>query len=137
MIMLRAVIVAVVLAAGSNPAMARSKAAEYLVAKQIAEACGGERGRIDPGAVIERDLTGDDKADLVISHEGITCGNGGRSSFCGAQVCAVNIYVRQGALLVLEREMLGAGVNVRGRTIHMFAHGGKPGTVTWNGREFQ
>jgi len=52
-------------------------------------------------------------------------------------LCAVNIYVRQGALLVLAREMLGAGVDVRGRTIHMYAHGGKAGTVTWNGRGFQ
>ena len=137
MIMPRAVIVAVVLAVGPTPAAARSKAADYLVAEQIAQACGDGRGRIDPGAVIERDLTGDGKADLVISHEGITCGNGGRSSFCGAQVCAVNTYVRRGALLVLAREMLGAGVSVRGRTIHMYGHGGKPGTVTWNGREFR
>jgi hypothetical protein len=31
--------------------------------------------------VIERDLIGDGKAGLVISHEGIACSNGGRSGF--------------------------------------------------------
>jgi hypothetical protein len=34
--------------------------------------------------MIERDLTGDDKADLIISHEGITCPDGAPSGFCGA-----------------------------------------------------
>lgn len=126
-----------VLALESSPSEARSKAAEYLVQEQMGQACGGERGRIDPGAVIERDLTGDGKADLVISHEGITCGSGGRSGFCGAQVCSVLIYVRRGSLLVLAREMLGAGVSVRGGEIHMHAHGGRPGVVRWNGREFR
>ncbi|WEX75513.1 hypothetical protein PYH37_000933 [Sinorhizobium numidicum] len=134
--MSRVIILAVALAMLSAPAAARSKAAEYLVAEQIAEGCGGP-GQIDPGAVIERDLTGDGKADLIISHEGMNCGNGKRSSFCGAQVCSVLIYIRREALLVLAREMLGAGVTVSGGAIHMSAHGGKQGTIKWNGREFR
>lgn len=117
-------------------ARSRSKGADYLVREQIAEACNGQ-GKIDPAAVIERDLTGDGKDDLVISHEGITCAGGGRSSFCGAQLCSVNIYVRRGALLKLEREMLGSGVTVKDGIIHMHALGGKPGMVKWNGREFR
>jgi hypothetical protein len=120
-----------------SPAAIRSKAADYLVREQIAEACDGKEGKIDPGAVIERDLTGDGKADLIISHEGITCGNRERGGSCGAQVCSVMIYVRRGALLVLAREMLGTGVTVGDGAIHMHAHGGKRGTVKWNGREFR
>jgi hypothetical protein len=122
---------------GSASVPGRSKAAQYLVREQIAEACDGKHGKIDPGAVIERDLTGDGRDDLIISHEGITCGNGERGGSCGMQVCSVMIYIRRGALLVLAREMLGAGVTVRDAVIHMHAHGGKRGTVKWNGREFR
>jgi hypothetical protein len=123
-------------------AAARSKAAEYLIREEIAGACesAGGKGEIADSAVIERDLTGDGKADLIISHEGITCANGGRSNACGAQVCTVMIYVRHGALLKLEREMLGAGVRVEGGaipTIRMRAHGGRPAAIRWNGREFR
>ncbi|HET9903733.1 MAG TPA: hypothetical protein VFQ27_08555 [Xanthobacteraceae bacterium] len=114
----------------------RSQAAASLVREQITEACDG-KGSIHPAAVIERDLTGDGKADLVISHEGIRCANGTRSSFCGAQLCAVNIYVRRGAVLKLEREMLGAKVSVRDGVIHMSALGGRPARLKWNGRAFR
>lgn len=115
-----------------------SKAAQYLLQQNIAEACGGE-GTIDPGALIERDLTGDGKDDLLVSHEGISCAGGGRSSFCGAQVCAVNIYVRRGALLEVASEMLGVGVTVgEGSTpeIRMYGHGGESVALRWNGQSF-
>lgn len=135
------VIAAVALCLFAAPAKARSKAADYLVREQIAAACDGGRGEIEPYAVIERDLTGDGKADLIISHEGIVCSSGGRSSFCGAQVCSVNIYVRKGALLDLEREMLGMGVEIRDASpvpmIDMFAHGGKRGSIRWEGSGFR
>jgi hypothetical protein len=127
----------------ATPAAARTKAAEFLVREQISEACDGMEGRIDPGAAIERDLTGDGKADLIISYEGISCTGGApwrRSSFCGAQVCPVNIYIRRGALLNLEREIRGAGIEVgddRIPTIQLHAQGGAPGTLRWNGREFR
>jgi hypothetical protein len=128
---------------GSSPAQALSNAARYLIDQQIAEACEwqGGGGTIDPAAVIERDLTGDGRADLIISHEGIACTDGSRSSFCGMQVCSVMIYVRRGALLeVAADDKLGMGVSVgEGEipTIHMYGHGGQPTALRWDGRAFQ
>lgn len=118
---------------------ARSKAAQWLVKQQIADACETGGGSIDPSGVIERDLNGDGRADLIISHEAISCG-GGRSGFCGMQVCSVLFYIRRGDLLVKVHEMLGANVEVRpGRipAIFLSAHGGGGGTVRWNGRSFE
>jgi hypothetical protein len=131
---------AVILAFLPTAASAGSKAADYLVAEQIAEACNGKKGQIDPAAVIERDLTGDGKADLIISHEGIKYADGERSGFCGMQVCSVNIYVRRGELLKLALEMLGARVRVEGGpipTITMVAHGGSLHSIRWNGSGFR
>ncbi|HET8726404.1 MAG TPA: hypothetical protein VFO41_02745 [Alphaproteobacteria bacterium] len=76
----------------TSPAQARSKAADYLIRDQIAGACETGKGKIEENAVIERDLTGDGLADLIISHDGITCSDGGRSNACGAQVCSFVIY---------------------------------------------
>jgi len=123
------------------PVAAGSKAADYLVREQIAEACAGQPGRIDPATVIERDLTGDGKADLIISHEGITCSGGGRSQMCGMQVCSVMIYVREGALLKLAvGDRLGGGVTVGDGAIpaiSMHGHGGARGSLRWNGSAFR
>lgn len=131
-----------VLPALSVSADARSRAADYLVAEQIAAACNGGRGTIEPAGVIERDLTGDGAADLIIAHEAITCtggGHTGRSLYCGMQVCSVHFYVRRGALLEPVLEMLGGGV-VAGPgdvpAISMHGHGGGEGSVRWNGRTF-
>jgi len=120
-------------------AAAGSKAADYLVREQIADACSGSGGNIEPSAVIERDLTGDGKADLIISHEGIRCANGGRSGFCGAQVCLFNVYIRRGALLKLKLELLGTTVTIGDGqipTIRWHGHGGAPYSLKWNGSEF-
>ncbi|MFC6486784.1 hypothetical protein [Nitratireductor sp. GCM10026969] len=130
------------MAALCAPAGAYSNATEYLITQEIAAACEGRPGEIDPAAVIEKDLTGDGETDLVLSHEGIGCAGPGpsRSIFCGAQLCTVNFYVRRGGLLHLEREMLGAGVSVEdGATprIRMHGAGGRAGTVQWDGRSFQ
>ncbi len=117
------------------PAAATSKAADYLIAEQVAEACPNGDGHMTAAGVIERDLTGDGKKDLILSHDGITCGDVGRSDFCGAQACSVLIYVRRGALLKLEREELSIGVSVTDGTptpiIHLTAHGGAPSTLQW------
>ncbi|MEF2547719.1 hypothetical protein VQ045_11165 [Aurantimonas sp. E1-2-R+4] len=99
------------------PADARSKAAAFLVKEQIASACEGGRGSIDPADVIERDLDGDGRDDLIIAHDAVTCTSGGqfgRSAFCGMQVCSVNFYLRRGPLLQISHEMLGGGVTVGG-----------------------
>ncbi|HRX59809.1 MAG TPA: hypothetical protein P5260_01140 [Candidatus Competibacter sp.] len=123
-----------------SPAIAESKAAAYLVKKEIAEACDGEDGSIKKSAIIEHDLTGDGKNDLIISHEGIACASGGRSGFCGAQVCSFKIYVREGELLKLKEEMLGSDVRVSSEanpTIHWHAHGGSAQKFRWNGKDFR
>ena len=126
---------------GASPADALSNAARYLINQQIAEACEGRGGSIDPAAVIERDLTGDGRADLIISHERIQCADGGRSLYCGMQVCSVMIYVRRGALLeVAADDKLGMGVSVEEGvppTIRMFGQGGRPTALRWDGRAFQ
>jgi hypothetical protein len=58
---------------GVAPAEALSNAAKYLIDQQIAEACEGRGGTIAADAVIERDLTGNGRADLIISHDGTVC----------------------------------------------------------------
>jgi hypothetical protein len=126
---------------GANAARPRSKAADYLIREQIADACDGKGGKIDPAAVIERDLTGDGKADLIISHDGISCSGGGRSSACGLQVCAVKIYIRDGALLKLAvDDLLGTAIRVGDGavpTIEWRIHGGAGRTTKWNGQAFR
>lgn len=120
------------------PAHARSDIATDLVNLEIAEGCGKAGGRIEPAAVIERDLTGDGLADLVISHEGISCAGGGESSFCG-QLCSIKFFVRRGERLELDHELLGRGMTVGDGAIppiNMYAAGGRPGAVKWNGTTF-
>lgn len=123
------------------PAAAYSNAANYLIDQQIAAACDGKAGRIDPDSVIERDLTGDGRADLIIHHHGIGCFDAGRSNYCGAQECSFLIYVRRGTLFTLAGEFAGVEwIRVsEGRipTIHTVAHGGKPIAVSWNRRKFR
>jgi hypothetical protein len=77
----------------------------------------------------------------IISHEGIVCADGGRSSYCGMQVCSVMIYVRRGALLeVAVDDLMGSGVSVgEGEipTIHSYGfEGRRGGGLRWNGQTF-
>lgn len=137
--MMRIVVCTAILALLPATAAAGSKAANYLVAEEIAGACDGKKGRIDSAAVIERDLTGDGKADLIISHDGIKCADGSRSAACGMQVCTVRLYERRGELLKLTLDMLGAGVRVDASAIPkitMYAHGGRQGSIRWDGATF-
>jgi hypothetical protein len=139
--MLRAVWTTILLAVAPLSAQGLSNAAQYLIGQEVASACDGGRGSIAPSAVIERDLTGDGRTDLVISHEGIACAGGGRSAFCGAQVCSVLIYVRRGALLVPEvDDLLGQAVTVGDGSvpeIRWRGHGGAAHSMRWNGNAFR
>ncbi|MEC5323942.1 hypothetical protein [Aurantimonas sp. A3-2-R12] len=93
---MKASLAVVLLLALMTSADARSKAAAYLVEEQIARACEDGRGSIDPAGVIERDLDGDGRDDLIIAHEAISCTSGGqfgRSMFCGMQVRSVMFYL--------------------------------------------
>ena len=121
-------------------AAARSRAADRLVQEQIAAGCGeGTGGQFAPGAVIERDLTGDGRDDLIISHEGLTCGSAGRSAFCGMRTCAVLLYVREGDLLRKQKDVLSIGVSVTSGdppAIQLTGNDFQPRTMRWNGRSF-
>jgi len=128
----------------ASPAPARTKAADYLVAEQIAAACDGGAGKMDPSGVIERDVTGDGRLDLILNHRGIWCDRAGegirQSGFCGAQLCSVLIYVREGQLLRLKKEVLSGGLGLGAGSrpeIHLFGHGGKPSTLRWDGNGFR
>jgi hypothetical protein len=138
--MLRAVSLSILLVA-PLPAQALSNAAQYLIAEEVGAACDGRGGSIDPASVIERDLTGDGRADLVIAHEGISCAGGGRSLFCGMQVCSVQVYVRRGELLVrVVDDLLGQSVTVGDGAvpeIRWYGHGGGAYGMRWDGTGFR
>jgi hypothetical protein len=139
--MLRAAWATILLAVAPLPAQGLSNAAQYLIAQEVASDCGGGQGSIAPSAVIERDLTGDGRTDLVIAHEGIACAGGGRSAFCGMQVCSVRIYVRRGSLLEPEVEdLLGQMVTVGDGSvpeIRWRGHGGAAHSMRWDGSAFR
>lgn len=119
---------------------AASKAAQYLVNQHVAEGCPDGGGTFAAGGVIERDLTGDGKPDLVIDHSSLQCNGGGRSSFCGMQACSVDIYVREGALLKPAGNFLSVGgVRVqRGNPpiLKMTNTKFKPYTARWKNGQF-
>lgn len=51
-------------------AMAESKDTASIIPPEIADACNGKEGSIDPSAVIGRDLTGDGNTDRIVCHAG-------------------------------------------------------------------
>jgi hypothetical protein len=121
-------------------ALAGSKAATYLVKQEIAKGCDGKKGTIEKSAIIERDLTGDGRKDLIINHAGISCAGGGMSGYCGVQLCSFNIYIRRGKLLKFQIEKLGMGLHVTtGKipTIHWYAHDGSAQKFRWDGKRFR
>ena len=117
-----------------------SNASAYLMQQEIELAC-DRAGEFDPRGVIERDLTGDGRADLILSHEWITCaGQAKRSGYCGMQVCTMKVFVRESALLRLKLEMLAGGVTVGPTDVPVisgYAHGGGAWAIRWNGRAFR
>lgn len=138
--MLRTVCIAILLAA-PLPAQALSNAARYLIAEEVGAACGGRGGSIAPASVIERDLTGDGRPDLVIAHEGIGCADGTRSIYCGMQVCSVQVYVRRGDLLIhVVDDLLGQMITVGDGAvpeIRWYGHGGGAHGMRWDGDGFR
>ena len=124
---------------GSSSALAWTNATSYLVKQQIHAACDGP-GKISPQAVIEKDLTGDEKKDLIISHNGITCSSGQSSGLCGIRACSVLIYVRQGPLLVLKKEILSIDVSTGTGAvpaIKLVSHNFDNVVLRWNGSAFK
>lgn len=125
---------------GAAAAQSYSKAAQYLMAQEIKGAC-PSGGRFNASGAIERDLNGDGRKDLILSHGGLTCKGSNRiSGYCGMQVCTVKIFVRQGSLLKLKSDFLGGGVTLGPTNVPVisgYAHGGAPWAIRWDGRNFR
>lgn len=123
-------------------AFAWSNATSYLLKEQIAAGCDGP-GTFDPAFVFERDLTGDGKADLLLSHEGIDCKTTptGRSNSCGMAACNIIVYVRQGSLLVpVVTDLYGYDVKLSNDTIpviHWLGFKSQPASMRWDGAAFR
>lgn len=136
-----ALVSAIVLGLSASAAAASdSKAVEWLLDEEIAAGCNGGEGRFDSASVIERDLSGDGRADLIISHDGLRCGAGERSALCGIRSCLVLLYVREGRLLKKRKEVLSIGVSVgygRRPPIELVSDRGGRYTLRWNGNGFE
>lgn len=132
---------AVMLLMLAQPAAALSNAATFLIDGMVAEGC-PEGGTMDRSAVIERDLDGDGRDDLILSQERLACSGGGPSIslFCGMQVCTTPISLRRGDLLEQEVETLNSVVSVGSGNrpaIMLRSHGGAFRAIRWTGRAFE
>lgn len=135
---------AVFVAAGAVPGAAQyDDATRALIDAEIAEACEGHPGIIEPFAVTVRDLTGDGDDDLIISHEGIACDAAapmGRSLFCGASLCSIAFFVRRDGRLDHVTTILGAGLEVDDDDppgIRTATAGMGSAVVRWDGETFR
>lgn len=113
-----------------------SNAARWVAAETLKTYCQGA-GSFEPNGLIETDLTGDGRDDLLIYTGGLRC-DGGLPA-CGAVYCDVNIYVREGDILVDTGGVLTQCAelvpgNPPGITLCHRSEG--PYTVRWNGTEF-
>ena len=124
--------------APSEPAL--SKAALWLIDETVREGCDGRGGTFDPQGVIQRDLDGDGREDLILAQEWLVCnGPMSRSLYCGVQACTVKVYLRRGALLEQAVDILGMAVTVgsgQWPTITHVAHGGQMLAFGWDGARF-
>lgn len=115
-------------------------AAQALIAETVAEGCNDQPGRMTSIGVIVRDLDGDGRDDLVLSHEGVECGiEASRSLFCGAQVCTTRIYLYTASGLIPQAEVLGSVIDLDGSeppVIHIAEHGGTRLRLRWTGEAF-
>ena len=138
-ILVVATFIALATAGSGGEAQALSKAAKWLVTQQIAQGCESKSGTFAAGSVIERDLTGDGEADLIIDHGGLQCTGGGLRLYCGIRACSVLFYVREGKLLHQKAEILSIGASVADGTppvIEIMSHGFEKSSVKWNGSTF-
>lgn len=141
--MIRVLLTALILCSPGGVVAQSSNAARYLLKENIAEGCTEGTGHIDPRALIEADLDGDGRDDLIIAHEGIRCGTSDtrRSLLCGMQVCSVKIYMRRGDLLRLQEDFLGSGIAVNDNAmppiVSGYAHGGGKWSLRWSGAGFR
>ncbi|QUJ75853.1 hypothetical protein KDD17_13025 [Sulfitobacter albidus] len=133
-------LLAATILAGPAQAQSASKAARYLMAQEIKQGCAGG-GKFTAADAVERDLDGDGRKDLLLSHDQLRCrGEQPISKRCGMQVCTVKIFLRRGDLLQPVADFLGGGVTVGPTNVPVisgYAHGGDPWAIRWNGRAFR
>lgn len=114
--------------------------ARHLTAQEVAAGC-PLGGRFAFAGAVERDLNGDGRKDLVLSHDRLTCrGSNKISSYCGMQVCTVKIFLRQGKLLKQKMDFLAGGITLGPTNVPVisgYAHGGDAWAIRWNGRAFR
>jgi hypothetical protein len=105
----------------------------------VVEACFDATGRIEDGGAVERDLTGDGLADLVIDTSAISCDNRPTNGFCGQMSCSTDVYRRSGNGYVSELSVLGTIALGRGEPPELTATEdlGEPYTVRWSGESFE
>ncbi|WP_019904431.1 hypothetical protein [Methylobacterium sp. 77] len=136
-----AVLVCIAFGSGLAPAQATSAAARYLVSQQVAKLC-PKGGQFKPDGIMERDLTGDGKADLILNLAELSCRGDpkGLNDECGAAHCPVLFFVRQGDLLVLKDEIASIGARIgpgRIPRITLVSFEYKEHTVRWDGSSFR
>lgn len=118
-------------------------AIEFLAFEQITNGCESEHGSFSDYGLREIDLNADGSTDLIIDHAELTCDNSGspRSLYCGAQVCSIFLYLRDGdGLLAPAYEIIGALNYISADdppVLSGIAHGGGAWSAVWFGNGFE
>ena len=124
------------------PAVAQdSNAARWLVTERLAAVCEEGQGLFNAEGIIERDLTGDGRPDLILFDDFVTCaGRKFRASTCRAGECEFTVYVREGALLqpkLSDRTVERLDVLAGEPPVIVYAQRDGVRSVRWNGRAFR
>lgn len=127
------------LAGIAAPAIPASKAVSRIMEAQYPDVCDGASGKLNPAGIIERDLTGDGKADLILDIGTVDCGNG-MNMYCGSAGCSISVYVWQKGRLKEKLSLLGAGIEVMYGDppgLRLTGADGGDRTYRWQGGEFR
>ena len=124
------------------PAAAQdSNAARWLVSERLSSVCATGEGMFDAQGIIEQDLTGDGRPDLILFDDFVTCsGRRFRASTCRSGECEFNVYVREGALLqpkLTDRTVERLDVLTGEPPVIVYAQRDGVRSVRWNGRLFR
>ncbi|GAB5449173.1 hypothetical protein [Gymnodinialimonas sp.] len=135
-------------AMGGAPALAPSIAAPLppSIVQRAAGSCMNGTGTITRQDLETADFDGDGQEDFILNHGAVTCTDG-RSGFCGAANCSIDVYL---STLGYQqpREFLGisagivpladgrTGVQIAGTFSLCGETGLCPGPQVWNGSEF-
>ena len=124
------------------PAAAQdSNAARWLVTERLSAVCETGEGLFNAEGIIEQDLTGDGRPDLILFDDFVTCsGRRFRASTCEAGECEFNVYVREGALLqpkLSDRTVERLDVLAGEPPLIVYAQRDGVRSVRWDGRLFR